>query len=1038
MAYIKMSSFYTKRQLEGDEYIVGLDGRNIKMQLEDIKSYLNLSANASYGGVATLGSTPQATGDYFWIAVEPGTYTSYGGVVVPEGSFSIISRSGGIYSVSSTGLLTDMKIEKWEPGTYLQGEQRLHNGELWEVSAVSTSTEPGTGESYNAPWVKVLDYYGSKSTAESLSGESDLILPLDYYMLTGGAWVENSGTTSSLTKIEGGLNVKTLSSALRLIDTKYNFSDDVYAAKGTFEIVGIETATAFVGIAFGENPETMTAMLKGNNGTNTRAYGVNTPTIYFPNSELFEVGDTVTVEIKRTKTGFDVRTGVNGTLSGWQNNAIDLENHPKGNIYITFRNRLEFNVDLEIYRGAFVSKETDVKIDETRDLLEGEIVDIKNQIDTIFIGENIDRLQDTPYPTSSSPNPTNYPIPTPGVVVNQSNDLNGGEIQVIGANAAFTAIDTGYEFPEDILVLKFTVESHTNNPSIGVGYGTPESGEEFKGVAFRQNGQVHGVKLSGSDPINLTAWASRTANPEYVFTVGDEILMEIDIKSQTLSISVNGVKQPILNNTEEITPYGNVFIYIRAGAHIKNVLLATRKSTNEEDTSEIVTFYVSKTGSDSNNGSSTSPFITINKAILELSEHKSGKIIVSEGDYRESLDLGLLPNGNFSIENREGHMVRILGSNQLTGWSKTGGRTNVYQAEFSGTVPAWSRHANPIFEDGRPSKPIASGEEHPLQKNLTHRLPFTDILQVSSIDQVDTTPGSYFLDSGIIYIHTSDSDDPSTNGHRYEVISRAANSINAAATTAKKVDLKLKGLQFMYTTTGLRLTGFNDVELNFVVSLGSSGAGAICPNTGNNKLYYCEAGFCNGDGFNGHFSAYSGYASLLDNRSNYPTTKYIGCWAHDNFDDGESSHEQHNVFMDSCLLEYNGDSGCRPSNDATYYVKDSIFRHNGWEVGHGGSAGKGEGFAVVNPSINPNRVGCRAILFNCLSHDNNTGYGTISSAENKIELINCTSRNNSSAEYYAGIGIMILRNCKATNSDPAKIKVTDTGTITTQNDTEVS
>src|SRR5690606_36552047 len=114
-----------------------------------------------------------------------------------------------------------------------------------------------------------------------------------------------------------------------------------------------------------------------------------------------------------------------------------------------------------------------------------------------------------------------------------------------------------------------------------------------------------------------------------------------------------------------------------------------------------------------------------------------------------------------------------------------------------------------------------------------------------------------------------------------------------------------------------------------------------------------------------------------------------------------------------------------------------IFRNNGWQVGSSSPA-KGEGFAVVNPPFNPNRSGCRAILINCLSEENNTGYGTISDAGNRIELINCTSRNNISAEYYAGLGKMVLRNCLGTNDDLSKITVTESGVMEVLDDSLVT
>lgn len=481
--------------------------------------------------------------------------------------------------------------------------------------------------------------------------------------------------------------------------------------------------------------------------------------------------------------------------------------------------------------------------------------------------------------------------------------------------------------------------------------------------------------------------------------------------------------------------------YIAVSSHIVDPILEAGVYTVSGGSSGAVSLYVDGVaGVDTNNGSSARPFKTINKALSMLVDKSKGTVIVSKGDYRENLALGTLPTGEFEIVNREGHTVRVLGSQKLEGFVKTAGYTNIYEANFTGTIPAWSRANNPIYEDKNPSKPILPSEYHPLQRNLSHRLPFTPIFSVASLADLDATPGSYFYDtaSSKIYIHASDGSNVIENGFGYEIPIQSANSFNSAATTTKKTNIKLKGIHFRYIINGLASIGFARFECFGVSVLGTSSAGAFRVDTGLNILTDCEAGFCNGDGFNGHFSSYSGYGTLTDNRANYPTTIYRNCWTHDNYDDGESSHEHHNVIMENFLAEYNGDSGCRPSNDATYYVKDSVFRFNGWEVGYGGSAGKGEGFSVVNPVSGAARMGCRAILFNCESYGNNTGYGTISSSTNVIELIKCVARDNYTAEYFAGVGTMNLRNCLYSNADPAKAKVIGTGTINVINDTLVT
>ncbi len=453
-----------------------------------------------------------------------------------------------------------------------------------------------------------------------------------------------------------------------------------------------------------------------------------------------------------------------------------------------------------------------------------------------------------------------------------------------------------------------------------------------------------------------------------------------------------------------------------------------------EDTS-IATFYVAKTGNDANNGTDGSPFLSINRGIEALVKKEGGSLVISAGDYRETLNLADLPSGHYEISRKEGNTVRILGSEQLTGWSKTPGLQHVYEIPFFHTVPKWSRHADPIFEDGNPSKKIEPRHYHPLQKNLQFRLPFTDIRVVPDVSLVEKTPGSYCISGQKLYLHTSNSTNPATNGFSYENIMRAANTHNDPARSNKDVSLEITGLQFFYTSSGFLSMGFRKVVRRYCVSMATPSAGAFRNDAGSIETYYEEAAFCNGDGENSHFSSFKGYQDLLDNRSGYPTVKHYGLWSHDNFDDGESSHEHHNVALDAVLLEFNGDSGCRPSNDATYYVQNSIFRNNGWEVGHGNGAGKGEGFAVVNPVSGPSRMGCRALLFNCISEENNTGYGNLSSVSNILELVGCISRNNSSAELFTSAGLILSRNTLITNSDTTKWKVEEgSGQIKIEND----
>lgn len=468
------------------------------------------------------------------------------------------------------------------------------------------------------------------------------------------------------------------------------------------------------------------------------------------------------------------------------------------------------------------------------------------------------------------------------------------------------------------------------------------------------------------------------------------------------------------------------------------------KTVNPVITEESLTVRVSDAihvdvaASSGGDGTVSKPFNTISAGLTKLANTTFGrkKLVLSQGDYRETIDLASLPSGDFEICAKEGHKVRILGSNKISGWTKTSGQTNVYQASYSATIPVWGTRNNPIFEDGRPHSEILPNEIHPLQKNLTNRLPFTPIYEVGSIEEVDANPGTYCRISGVLYIHTSDSSNPLTNGYSYESITnRPTNTYNTPASTSKKVNILMLNIQIFYTVGGLVVSGFDRFIGYNISAFATTSSGLIRSDTGNNEFWYCECAFGDVDGFNNHFNRFTGFNNLTDNRSNYATVKYFGCWAHDNGDDGESSHEQHNVYMDGFLSEYNGDSGSRGSNDATYIINNALFRRNGWEVGLGGGAGKGEGFALVNASLNPSRQGCRAVLNNVISEDNNTGFGIVNNNNNVLILNNCVARNNFSAEYYAGAGVVNVNNSKATNSDESKKKVVSgTGVINIKND----
>lgn len=429
-------------------------------------------------------------------------------------------------------------------------------------------------------------------------------------------------------------------------------------------------------------------------------------------------------------------------------------------------------------------------------------------------------------------------------------------------------------------------------------------------------------------------------------------------------------------------------------------------------------------------GSITNPFRTITSAIKSVLS--SARISVDFGFYRETLPLADLKSGKYEIVAKHPNTVRVMGSDKLPAF--TDNTNNVWKVAFTGVIPDFPRLGGKlIFEDFNPSK-IITDNPHPLQRNLTHRLPFTPIEPRASLAEVEAEAGTYYHDGADIYLHASNSSNPNTNGFSYEVIVREANTFVDIDDQKESVDLKLQGIQFVFNG-GFVADGFNKMTRYNCSCLASHGNGAFMNNTGYIETWFEEAAFCEIDGENSHFNVYSNFITGSDNRANYPTVAHNYLWTHDNGDDGESSHENHNVVMNNCLMEWNGDSGSRPASDATYNYNNCHARKNGWEISNFWTnevTSGGEGFAGVGVRQNTNRQGNRITINNCISEENSIGYASEDSANCFVEVVNSTSRNNVSAEFLANNGAnLLVRNCRATNSNTAKLKVTTTGGVIT-------
>ncbi|OYX86786.1 MAG: hypothetical protein B7Y83_00160 [Flavobacteriales bacterium 32-34-25] len=150
----------------GTEFCMSAEEIN---QLRDSVNEMAVIQQSTFMGTAEPSSTPSGVGNRYWIAVLPGTYANFGGVVVAANSLAIISvTANGVYNVSQATLnLTSYqkivdgnKINPWTAKAYNSGDQVNYLGKDWVSNAPTVSGDvPGT----SSKWLVRLTAYENKA-----------------------------------------------------------------------------------------------------------------------------------------------------------------------------------------------------------------------------------------------------------------------------------------------------------------------------------------------------------------------------------------------------------------------------------------------------------------------------------------------------------------------------------------------------------------------------------------------------------------------------------------------------------------------------------------------------------------------------------------------------------------------------------------------------------------------------------------------------------------------------------------------------------
>ncbi len=379
--------------------------------------------------------------------------------------------------------------------------------------------------------------------------------------------------------------------------------------------------------------------------------------------------------------------------------------------------------------------------------------------------------------------------------------------------------------------------------------------------------------------------------------------------------------------------------------------------------------YISPTGSNSNVGTFSSPKRNLEAAKDALTD-KSGTILVRGGTYLgDRLDLSDV--GDIKVMAVNNERPRFIFGEKLSGISKTPGYENVYQASALNLAEP----RGVIYEDGTAYGKVTSDDiRHPLQAGREYRCDSFPILAAENLAAVDATPASYWFDdaANVVYFHAPDSGNAASRD--YYVPWRAGLIWNGANKQTGRVELS--GLRCDYADTGFNLSYAASYKLTDCVAVGCRINGIQADNIGFGEEIMCEAYLCGNDGFNYHNST----------GTNFRESKVVQTqpYAHDNFDDGISPHENTQHLALGGLSEYNRDRGLATATGAHSFVVGMTARRNGFN-NTDNDVNKGEGFASVGgPIASENGISTDIYLIDCVAENNLDDVGNELTAANNI------------------------------------------------------
>ncbi len=427
--------------------------------------------------------------------------------------------------------------------------------------------------------------------------------------------------------------------------------------------------------------------------------------------------------------------------------------------------------------------------------------------------------------------------------------------------------------------------------------------------------------------------------------------------------------------------------------------------------------YVSTSGDDINgDGSVNNPFATVNNAL----NAGANKVIIAGGIYKQTINIGLCKHSSLTICSKNQSRVIFKPSSNYIISEVSGelvnGTTKVYNIQTSMSISDWIYQENVNDE----STLIAETERHPLYRGKEYRcentrlVPCTASSVESAISEIETSASfKYFFDSVNNVLYYSSPQELSSE----HPLCTPIQDVSILSNTNRNISLNLCGIETWYQSFKFENTCNADISYCVAKYISNYG-GFYVPSSGSNIIFRnCEAArVCrggSGDGFNGQGDASDNFGANV-------ALRLIDCWAHDNNDDGYSSHQYSESVIQGGLFEYNQKAGVTPSYGEHCICYNVLSRHNingFYYIGAARDNGKyGQMFAFNCIADNNTSCGFRVKdnknyirLYNCISMNNQYGYYS-GDSNNIIDAIDCKTYNNTTIR--SGNGVINITNCQ--------------------------